>query len=177
MLAHDAPGRTACACHKTQACERRRVQALSRCQPSKTRLGQKSIKRKVQEDSLSQQQASHIGGLCTVSQVKGMLDTHLRLHIFGIRAMAVTSITGVDSTTCATEPANVGLRMMMQGTSRCQAYEHLSVMDRLLPFRYCRNGLPMPHEQYGFAIRPSKRPQSAHHRDAAQVYYSQDPRS
>ena len=44
-----------------------------------------------------------------------MLDTHLRLHILCISAVAMTGITGVDPTTCATEPAIMGVRTMIPG--------------------------------------------------------------
>ena len=69
-----------------------------------------------QEESRAQHQTSHIKGLCTVSQVEGMLDTHLRLHILCISAVAMTSVASVDPTTCATEPAIMGVRAMIPGT-------------------------------------------------------------
>ena len=73
-------------------------------------------KKFAQQESSAQHQTSPIKGLCTVSQVEGMLDTHLRLHILCISAVAMTGIASVDPTTCATEPAIMGARAMIPDT-------------------------------------------------------------
>ena len=44
-----------------------------------------------------------------------------------------------------------------------------SVIERVSPLRYCRNGLPMEHKIFGFAYSALVLPGSAHQGDAAQV--------
>ena len=73
-------------------------------------------KKLAQKESSAQHKTSHIKGLCTVSQVEGMLDTHLRLHILCISAVAMTSVASVDPTTCAPKPTVMGVRAMIPGT-------------------------------------------------------------
>ena len=53
--------------------------------------------------------------------------------------------------------------------SHGQAYNQSTVIERASPLRYCRNGLPIKHEIFGFVQSALELPGSAHKGDAAQV--------